>query len=612
MKLPRNSTVMRITHPFYLMLQVLLIAACLFLTTRAGAEDFLDPEVAFTAAAKMVEPGTAEVTLTIADGYYLYRERLKFTSEDAQLGEPVLPKGKVKFDETFQKEVETYRHSVVIRIPVKAEHEFSLKVVRQGCADQGLCYPPLESVFKLPVSGAASGKVDSAAPAQGVLPADQGSGVTTSSTAQPADAESNSISAALKSGKLLVILPLFFVLGLGLSLTPCVLPMVPILSFIIVGEGVGVSRLRAFLLSVAYVLGMSLVYTGMGIGAGLAGEGLAATLQNPWVLSAFALLMVVFALSMFNVYQLQMPAALQTKLTEVSEGQRNSKLGKLFGVFLMGAVSALIVGPCVTGPLLGALVYISQTRDILVGGAAMFAIAIGMGVPLLLLGLSAGSLLPRAGVWMESIKHFFGVLMLAMALWMVSPVLPVWAQMLGWAALFIGYGVYQLFFQRSGLFAKTVGVIFALLGTIQLVGVASGGRDIYAPLAHLMGTEAPKVTFTRVRTIAELDAAIAQNKGKMAMLDFYADWCVSCKEMEKLTFPQAQVKAHLDTMLLLQVDVTANNADDKALLKRFNLFGPPGIIFFNSAGAEIADGRVVGFQDADKFLQSLIKNEAKK
>ena len=612
MKLPRNSTVMRITHPFYLMLQVLLIAACLFLTTRAGAEDFLDPEVAFTAAAKMVEPGTAEVTLTIADGYYLYRERLKFTSEDAQLGEPVLPKGKVKFDETFQKEVETYRHSVVIRIPVKAEHEFSLKVVRQGCADQGLCYPPLESVFKLPVSGAASGKVDSAAPAQGVLPADQGSGVTTSSTAQPADAESNSISAALKSGKLLVILPLFFVLGLGLSLTPCVLPMVPILSFIIVGEGVGVSRLRAFLLSVAYVLGMSLVYTGMGIGAGLAGEGLAATLQNPWVLSAFALLMVVFALSMFNVYQLQMPAALQTKLTEVSEGQRNSKLGKLFGVFLMGAISALIVGPCVTGPLLGALVYISQTRDILVGGAAMFAIAIGMGVPLLLLGLSAGSLLPRAGVWMESIKHFFGVLMLAMALWMVSPVLPVWAQMLGWAALFIGYGVYQLFFQRSGLFAKTVGVIFALLGTIQLVGVASGGRDIYAPLAHLMGTEAPKVTFTRVRTIAELDAAIAQNKGKMAMLDFYADWCVSCKEMEKLTFPQAQVKAHLDTMLLLQVDVTANNADDKALLKRFNLFGPPGIIFFNSAGAEIADGRVVGFQDADKFLQSLIKNEAKK
>ncbi|MFZ6848245.1 protein-disulfide reductase DsbD [Undibacterium sp. RuRC25W] len=605
MKLPRNPALMHVQHPFFLMLQAVLIVACLFATAPVKAEDFLDPEVAFTAVAKMVEPGIAEVTLTVADGYYLYRERLKFTSDDAQLGEPLLPKGKVKFDETFQKEVETYRHSVVVRIPVKADHAFNLKVVRQGCADQGLCYPPLESAFTLPITIAASAtdKVDPGTQSAATVP------VTVSGTTE---SETSTISAALKSGKLLVILPLFFVLGLGLSLTPCVLPMVPILSFIIVGEGVGVSRLRAFLLSVAYVLGMSLVYTGMGVGAGLAGEGLAATLQNPWVLSAFTLLMVIFALSMFNVYQLQMPAALQTKLTEVSEGQRNSKLGKLFGVFLMGAISALIVGPCVTGPLLGALVYISQTRDILVGGAAMFAIAIGMGVPLLLLGLSAGSLLPRAGVWMENIKHFFGVLMLAMALWMVSPVIPVWAQMLGWAALFIGYGVYQLFFQRSGLFAKTVGVIFVLLGATQLIGVASGGRDIYAPLSHLMGTESQQVTFTRVRTIAELDAALAQNKGKMVMLDFYADWCVSCKEMEKLTFPNQQVKAHLDNMLLLQVDVTANNADDKALLKRFNLFGPPGIIFFNSIGTEITDSRVVGFQDADKFLQSLINNEGKK
>ncbi|MFZ6864459.1 protein-disulfide reductase DsbD [Undibacterium sp. Ji67W] len=603
MKLQSTPAFLRIPHSFTLLLQVVFIAACLIASSLVKAEDFLDPEVAFTASAKMVDAGTAEVTLNIAEGYYLYRERLKFTSDDAQLGAPVLPKGKVKFDETFQKEVETYRHSVVVRIPVKASQEFSLKVVRQGCADQGLCYPPMESVFKLPISGVAASAGGVGEPAKTNLtpPASAGAG----------DAESSSISAALKSGKLLVILPLFFVLGLGLSLTPCVLPMVPILSFIIVGEGAGVSRARAFLLSVAYVLGMSLVYTGMGVAAGLAGEGLAATLQNPWVLSAFAALMVVFALSMFNVYQLQMPAALQTKLTEVSEGQRNSKLGKLFGVFLMGAISALIVGPCVTGPLLGALVYISQTRDVLVGGAAMFAIAIGMGVPLLLLGLSAGSLLPRAGVWMESIKRFFGVLMLAMALWMVSPVLPVWAQMLGWAALLIGYGGYQLLFHRSGLFAKVIAVIFVLLGATQLVGVSTGGRDIYAPLAHVLGTETQKVVFTRIRTVAELDAALAQNKGKMATLDFYADWCVSCKEMEKLTFTNPKVKAKLDNMLLLQVDVTANNADDKALLKRFNLFGPPGIIFFNPMGTEIPDGRVVGFQDAEKFLQSLLKNEGK-
>nr|WP_235935257.1 protein-disulfide reductase DsbD [Undibacterium crateris] len=566
----------------------------------AMAEDFLDPEVAFKVNAVMVEPGVAEVTFTIADGYYLYRERLKFSSEQAKLGEPVLPKGKVKFDETFNKEVETYREKLVVRIPVQADKDFVLKVARQGCADLGLCYPPMESEFPLSVS--ASTNAASANVAAGSASSKAGAAAAT-------DNESSSISAALKSGKLVVILPLFFILGLGLSLTPCVLPMVPILSFIIVGEGAGVSRMRGFLLSLAYVLGMSLVYTGMGVAAGLAGEGLAATLQNPWVLGAFSALMVLLALSMFNVYQLQMPAALQTRLTQVSEGQRNSKAGKLIGVFLMGAISALIVGPCVTGPLIGALVYISQTRDVLVGGAAMFAIAIGMGVPLLLIGISAGSLLPRTGMWMEYIKRFFGVLMLGMALWMISPVIPAWLQMTGWALLLLAYAAYLLWIQRSGLLAKAFGLLFGLLGAIQLVGVVTGGRDVYAPLAHLLGTQVHGASFQRVRTVAELDAALAQNKGKTAMLDFYADWCVSCKEMEKLTFTDPAVKAKMEAMLLLQVDVTANNEDDKALLKRFGLFGPPGIIFFNQQAQEIAGSRVVGYQNAEKFLQSLSKND---
>nr|WP_230410171.1 protein-disulfide reductase DsbD [Undibacterium rugosum] len=566
----------------------------------AMAEDFLDPEVAFKVNAVMVEPGVTEVTFTIADGYYLYRERLKFSSEQAKLGEPVLPKGKVKFDETFNKEVETYREKLVVRIPVQADKDFVLKVARQGCADLGLCYPPMESEFPLSVS--ASNNAGSANVAAGAAPSKAGAAAAT-------DNESSSISAALKSGKLVVILPLFFLLGLGLSLTPCVLPMVPILSFIIVGEGAGVSRMRGFLLSLAYVLGMSLVYTGMGVAAGLAGEGLAATLQNPWVLGAFSALMVLLALSMFNVYQLQMPAALQTRLTQVSEGQRNSKAGKLIGVFLMGAISALIVGPCVTGPLIGALVYISQTRDVLVGGAAMFAIAIGMGVPLLLIGISAGSLLPRTGMWMEYIKRFFGVLMLGMALWMISPVIPAWLQMTGWALLLLAYAAYLLWIQRSGLLAKAFGLLFGLLGAIQLVGVVTGGRDVYAPLAHLLGTQVHGASFQRVRTVAELDAALAQNKGKTAMLDFYADWCVSCKEMEKLTFTDPAIKAKMEAMLLLQVDVTANNEDDKALLKRFGLFGPPGIIFFNQQAQEIAGSRVVGYQNAEKFLQSLSKTD---
>ncbi|WP_428717706.1 protein-disulfide reductase DsbD [Undibacterium curvum] len=583
---------------FWRVLQAAMMALLLSWLPPAMAEDFLDPEVAFKVNAVMLEPGVAEVTFTIADGYYLYRERLKFSSEQAKLGEPVLPKGKVKFDETFNKEVETYREKLVVRIPVQADKDFVLKVARQGCADLGLCYPPMESEFPLGVS--ASTNAASANVAAGSASSKAGAAAAT-------DNESSSISAALKSGKLVVILPLFFILGLGLSLTPCVLPMVPILSFIIVGEGAGVSRMRGFLLSLAYVLGMSLVYTGMGVAAGLAGEGLAATLQNPWVLGAFSALMVLLALSMFNVYQLQMPAALQTRLTQVSEGQRNSKAGKLIGVFLMGAISALIVGPCVTGPLIGALVYISQTRDVLVGGAAMFAIAIGMGVPLLLIGISAGSLLPRTGMWMEYIKRFFGVLMLGMALWMISPVIPAWVQMAGWALLLLAYAAYLLWIQRSGLLAKAFGLLFGLLGAIQLVGVATGGRDVYAPLAHLLGTQVHGASFQRVRTVAELDAALAQNKGKTAMLDFYADWCVSCKEMEKLTFTDPAVKAKMEAMLLLQVDVTANNEDDKALLKRFGLFGPPGIIFFNQQAQEIAGSRVVGYQNAEKFLQSLSK-----
>jgi thiol:disulfide interchange protein DsbD len=574
------------------------------------AEDFLDPEVAFKVAARMVEPGVAEVQFTIAEGYYLYRERLKFSSSDAKLGSPDLPRGKIKFDETFQKDVETFRTNLIVRIPVQAASDFTLTVGRQGCADLGLCYPPMETELKVTIDGAAgaAGGADSASDSMSSA-GRLGKFSTISNVGEiPLDAESYSLNAALKSGKLIVILPLFFLLGLGLSFTPCVLPMVPILSFIIVGEGVGIKRSRGFLLSLSYALGMALVYTALGVAAGLIGEGLAATLQNPWVLGGFALLMVILSLSMFGVYQLQMPGVLQSKLTVVSEGQRN---GKLLGVFVMGAISALIVGPCVAAPLAGALVYISQTRDVFVGGAALFAMAMGMSVPLLLVGISAGSLLPRAGAWMEAIKRFFGVLMLAMALWMVSPVLPVSLQMLAWALLLLGYASYQMFIHRGGAVAKSFAVIFAVLGLMQLVGVATGGRDVFAPVAHLFGNQVHGVTFVRVKSVAELDAALAQSKGKQTMLDFYADWCVSCKEMEKLTFTVPTVKEKLENMLLLQVDVTANNSDDKALLKRFNLFGPPGIIFFNRNGQEIPGGRVIGYQNGEKFSASLSRVAAK-
>jgi thiol:disulfide interchange protein DsbD len=607
----------RFSRPLQRCLALLLaVAACVCAGTFAHAdEDFLDPALAFKFSARMEDPKTVAVTYVIADGYYMYRERFKFAAQGARLGVPQIPPGKVKFDENFQKDVETYHNGVTIRIPVEGNGEFTLTATGQGCADKGLCYPPQDASVRL-VAGAGG---DGAAP-QMSLPAAAGNALpfpppaALSSTpaseapvaaapAPKAQSELGGIASLLGGGRLLAIIPAFVLLGLGLAFTPCVLPMVPILSSIIVGEG-QVARSRGFILSLAYSLGMAIVYTILGVAAGLVGEGLSAALQNPWVLGAFALLIVAMALSMFGVYQLQVPAALQTRLAGASGRQAS---GKLAGVFAMGAISALIVGPCVAAPLAGALVYISQTRDVVIGGAALFAMAIGMSIPLLLVGLSAGSLLPRAGAWMDSVKRFFGVLMLAMALWLVSPLIPAAAQMLGWAALLLGYGFYLLR-ARGHWAAMALGAGAALLGALQLVGVASGGRDALAPLAHLRaGAPQPTLAFTRIKTVDQLDAALAAAGGKTAMLDFYADWCVSCKEMEKLTFIDPAVKAKLANTVLLQVDVTANDADDKAMLKRFGLFGPPGIIMFDRSGREIGDSRVIGYQDARKFLASLEK-----
>ncbi|HTH44665.1 MAG TPA: protein-disulfide reductase DsbD [Oxalicibacterium sp.] len=564
--------------------------ACVLLALASPAlvhasDDYLAPEAAFRFSASMADAQTIVVRYQVADGYYLYRERFAFKAEGARLGQPEIPPGVVKFDETFQKNVETYHGAVSIRIPVQASTPFTLIATSQGCADKGLCYPPMESRIRLDPA----------------LHAD--SSQRTEPATMPAS-ELGGIQSSLQSGKLLTIIPLFVLLGVGLAFTPCVLPMLPILSGIIVGEGAATDRRRSFVLALVYALGMALVYTALGVAAGLAGQGLSAALQNPWVLGAFGLLMVGLALSMFDVYQLQMPAALQTRLAQAS-GRHKS--GKLFGVFMMGAISALIVGPCVAAPLAGALVYISQTRDVLVGGSALFALAVGMSVPLLLIGVSAGALLPRAGAWMNGIKRLFGVLMLAVALWMVGPVIPAAVLMLGWALLGIGYGAYLLWAEQGRWLPKAFGIALLVLGALELAGLAMGHRDPLAPLASKRATASAELGFQRVKTVAELDAILAQSGGKPLMLDFYADWCVSCIEMEKYTFSDPQVRAQLAGMILLQADVTKNDADDKAMLQRFNLFGPPGIIFFDGSGREIAGGRVIGFQNAAKFTQSLMQ-----
>ncbi|WP_143433186.1 protein-disulfide reductase DsbD [Herbaspirillum camelliae] len=581
--------------PLLIWLAILALLGLLAAKAAQAAEDYLPPEQAFQLSGRMVDAQTLELSYRIADGYYMYRDRFHFSAEGATLAEPRFPAGKRKYDENFQQEVETYHQSVTARVPVSgAVDKFVVLAVSQGCADKGLCYPPM--TLKLTMSAQAIGQSVSPAGSEGAIQGGAGG------------SDIDGIAAVLKSGKLWSILSLFFLLGIGLSFTPCVLPMLPILSSIIVGQqpGAGGGRGRSFLLSVDYSLGMALVYTALGVAAGMLGEGLSAYLQNPWVLGAFAVLMAGLALSMFDLYTLQVPASLQSKLSTASGGGS----GKWVGVFLMGAISALIVGPCVAAPLAGALLYISQTGNVVLGGSALFSMALGMSVPLLLVGASAGALLPRAGAWMDAVKRFFGVLMLGTALWMVSPVIPSWLQVAGWAALGIGYGAFLLWTRPAGWMSRALGLVVVTLGLLQLVSVATGGRDPLAPLSHLRGQSAAAqaTDFVRIRSSAELDAALKENASgerRPVMLDFYADWCVSCKEMERFTFTDERVKARFGQMLLLQIDVTANNADDRAMLKRFNLFGPPGIMFFDADGRELAQRRVIGYQDADRFISTL-------
>ena len=619
-----------------------------------AAPDFLPPEQAFRFEARALDARNVEIAFTVADGYYLYREKFDFSAEEqgVRLGAAQVPPGKVKYDETFAKNLETHRGRTVIRLPVEAAPaDFKLTVTSQGCADAGLCYPPMESVARVKLAGYGGDGSVSVLPAEGSAPTGSTpatvSTPATSSTTTPATTSSASVQAtpvpaaaaatgtapvsdsgidgALRSGRLWIVLGVFFVAGLLLSFTPCVLPMLPILSSIIVGQSGGAtpSRSRGFGLALAYSIGMALVYTALGVAAGLAGEGLAAALQNPWVLGAFALMLAALSMSMFGFYELQLPAGLRDRLDARAS---RFKGGQWAGVFAMGGVSALIVSPCVAAPLAGALVYISQTRDVLLGGSALFALAAGMSVPLLLVGASAGALLPRAGAWMESVKRFFGVLLLAVAWWILSPVLPGPIAVAGWGLLLLVaaslFGAFDRLGEAAGAavrLGKAFGVALAVLGAAQLVGAAAGATDALQPLlrfaqktvppgaggelaAHSSVEGAPR--FQRVNDLAELDAVV-QAAGRPVLLDFYADWCVSCKEMEHLTFSDPRVRARLASALLLQADVTQNSAADRALLKRFGLFGPPGILFFDPQGRELASQRVIGYQNATQFLGSL-------
>lgn len=571
----------------------------------AQQQEFLKPDEAFIFSAEVIDGNNLRFSWNIADGYYLYREKFSFAltnGDGVQLAQAAFPAGKEKIDEAFGK-MEVYYHEVEALVPLLRTNlsatDIKVKVDYQGCADAGFCYPPMDKTVKLSLP---SGK-----PGNGVAMGASGPGVAMS--------EQDSIAQSLANDSLFWVILTFFGFGLLLSLTPCVFPMVPILSSIIVGQGESITARKGFVLSLVYVLAMALTYTVAGVIAGLFGSNLQAAFQEPWILISFSVVFVLLSLSMFGFYELQIPASWQAKLSEISNSQQG---GTLTGVAIMGLLSALIVGPCVAAPLMGALIYIGQTGDAVLGGVALFALSMGMGAPLILIGASAGKLLPRAGVWMEAVKAVFGVMLLAVAIWMLERILPQAVTLFLWGLLLIIPAIYMgamehLHDGSSGWkrLWKGLGIVMLVYGVLLVIGAASGADDPLRPLAKLSGgngssaVAAQQLKFKKVKSVDDLDRelAAASAANKPVMLDFYADWCVSCKEMERYTFSDAKVQNLLAQGVLLKADVTANDATDQALLKRFRLIGPPSMIFWDRSGNEQNRYRLVGFLPADKFHQ---------
>jgi len=566
--------------------------------------DFLPVDEAFVFSASSDSPDRITLRWDIADDYYLYRDKVKVTvaGAEATLGAPLMPEGKSQFDDYFGEQV-VYYGELIANVPVAAAagtRELPIEVSYQGCADAGLCYPPTTKQVTVTLAAAAA-----AGPASAVASA--------APAAAPMVSEQDALARRIRDGNLLAVLATFFGAGLLLAFTPCVLPMVPILSGIIVGAGRDrpVSRGRAFSLSLAYVMGMALTYTIAGAVFAAAGQQAQTVFQKPWIIAVFAGLFVLLALGMFGVFNLQVPAALQSRVADLTNKQRQ---GTLVGTAVMGALSSLIVTACVAPPLVAALAVIGQSGDVVRGAAALFSLSLGMGVPLLIVGASAGQLLPKAGAWMDSVKAVFGVMLLAVAVWMLARILPGPVTLALWAALaFVsGYCLMTMGGRevKSGADAvrRGLGALAIVYGVLMLIGALAGRSDPLQPLAGLGtgGAAGPAVAhteFTRIKTLADLERELqaAQAAGQPVMLDFYADWCVSCKEMERYTFTDAGVQAEFARARLLQADVTANDAEDQALLQQFGILGPPTILFFDTAGRERQEFRVVGFKPADEF-----------
>ncbi|HEU4626094.1 MAG TPA: protein-disulfide reductase DsbD [Pseudorhodoplanes sp.] len=593
---------------------------------QSAEPEFLPPDEAFQVAAEADGPGRVRVEWAIHEGYYLYKSRIHFATTDpqVQLGTPSLPTGKKKHDEYFGDQ-EVYHDGLVATVPITVPGgagELPLDVTYQGCAEAGLCYPPITKNLKVSLGGDAAG----ASSAAGATAAGKSAGSSTTAAASAARdrggyvSEQDRLAGLLRDGNLAAVLATFFSIGVLLSFTPCVLPMIPILSGLIVGQGEKVTATRGFSLAFTYVQGMALTYAAAGAAFVLLfKQAPQAFFQQPWMLALFAALFVALALAMFGAYTLQLPSALQTRLTGVSNKQKS---GTYSGTFIMGALSALVVTACVAPALIAALSVISQTGQVARGAAALYVTGLGMGVPLLLVGASAGSLLPRVGPWMDTVKSLFGVLFLGVAIYFVQPLLPPAIAMLLWSALAVvsGFWIFSLKARDGGPAPAAVrapGLLAVVYGIILLIGVAAGGTDPVQPLSPLRlgstavaagsGPQDSGLSFETIKSVGDLKqrVAAASAAGKPVMLDFYADWCVSCKEMEKYTFTDPSVQAALRNAVLLRADVTRNDADDQALLQHFGIFGPPTIAFYDPSGQEQRNFRVVGYMKAPEFATVL-------
>jgi thiol:disulfide interchange protein DsbD len=573
-------------------------------TLFGPSDEFLPVDQAFQPILTVIDANTVEVAIRVADGYYVYKDKISAASDSdrVMLGKLDLPPGEMKTDQYFGAQ-EVYFDDMFARLPLIRStpdaFALDLELKYQGCADGGICYPPVTRVMNIELPQATASSAVAAVQAQSAAPV----------------SEQARLANIITGSGLGLVIATFFGLGLLLTFTPCVLPMVPIVSGIIAGEGHDVSPARGFTLALSYVMGMALVYTAAGVAAAAAGLQLQAIFNQPPVLILFSGLFIVLALAMFGMFDLQMPAGIQSRVAAISGGQKS---GTTIGAFVMGALSSLIVTACVAPALVATLTVMAQTGDMLRGGTALFAMSLGMGAPLLLVGAAHGKFLPKAGPWMVAVKNAFGFMMLGLAIWMMSRMLPgevtlaLWGILIFMAGVYLG-GLTTLTPESLGIhkLGKGFGLLAIIYGAVLLVGSLAGSNSLLRPLEGISFSGQAAVTasrhleFERIKTVQDLDAAVAAaaSAGKSAMLDFYADWCVSCIEMEEYTFTDAEVQDALSNTVLLQADVTANDDEDQALLQRFGVFGPPTIIFFGADGLQRHGYEVVGYMKAKEFAE---------